>query len=524
MAQQEHDILARLYSKIDKKFKVVFISTFIWGVIAHGMPLTNKYSMHDDIGLSLLGITITGGRWFLQTLGNFASVFFQSPILSLPLFNGVFSILCIAVTTYLLTALFEVKRTSICIAISGIMIVFPTIVGFFNYMFVAPYYSFAMLLSTLGASLVCKYRSIWCVLLSIFILSCALGIYQACLPFILCILLMFFIKRVDDNNISLRQFIIIIFYLLSICIAFIALYFAFTWLSLRYYNTSLTDYQGISSAGREGIKIYLERVLYAYRYFFKPVALFHGIMDSMFPMRNLTTYYISMFMIMFIYLYKIYIQVHYKKYIKALQIAVLVSLIPMAENFIFVMTAQQSVHSCMTYSQVFHFILLAVLIDNMTINCKKMYEILYTSGVIVLVLTAIIYTRYANAFYLRMEFEQQRTISYFTTLVTQIKSTAGYKDEYPVAFVNVGYLRGINSDLNVKPINVLSPFRIAPFCDGFTGIGTYSWLAFINYWLGYSPSLADPAVFEKRPDVQKMPSYPDYGSIKIINNTVVVKF
>ena len=524
MKKVEHDILLRLYSKIDYKFKAIFISTFIWGFIAHGTALTNKYSMHDDIALSLLGLTVSGGRWFLQILGDMASAFLQSPILSLPLINGLLAILCISISAYLIITLFEVKHISMCIAISGLMVVFPTIVGFFNYMFSAPYNGVAILLSTLGTFFICEYRNKWSVLFSIFILSCSLGIYQACLPFILCILLIFFIKRVDEQNMSLKQFFTFTFYLFGVCLAFVSLYFAFTQLSLWYYNTTLTDYQGISSAGREGIKIYMQRAMYAYRYFFKPVDLFHGNMNSMFPMRNLTMYYISMIMIVIIYFYKLYIQIRCKKYIKAMQAIVLVSLIPLAENFIFVMSEPQNVHSCMTYSQVFHFILLTTLIDNVTFNCKKIYEILYVSGFLVLMLTTIIYTRYANAFYLKMEFEQQRTISYFTTLVTQIKSTVGYKDEYPVAFINVGYLSGINSDLSVRPIDVLSYFRIAPLFGGNNGITTYSWLLFINNWLGYSPNLADPNIFGKLPDVQKMPSYPDYGSIKIINNTVVVKF
>lgn len=524
MQKFRQKFLSILYANAENKFKIIFFSTLIWGIIAHGMTLTNKYSIHDDIGLSLLGITVTGGRWFLQILGDFASAFFQTPILSLPLINGLIAMLCIAGAAYLIVVLFEVKRISTCIIISGLMVVFPTIVCFFSYMFSAPYNGFAILLATSGAYLICKYRNIWYILFSILILACSLGIYQACLPFILCIFLIFFIKKVEEEDITFKRFSCLILYLCGICIAFVMLYFVITWLSLWYYKTALTDYQGISTAGRDGIKTYLERGVYAYLYFFKPVDLLNGHLASMFPMRNLTMYYIAIISMVLAYSSKLYTHLRCKNYTKAIQIGILVLFIPLAENFIFVMTDPRNVHSAMTYSQVFHFILLALLIDNISFNHKKYMQILNISGIIILIFTASIYTRYANAFYLKMEFEQQRTISYFTTLVTQIKSTDGYKDEYPVAFVNVRDWHGINSDLSVHPINVLSSFRIAPLFDGNNGIVTYSWLTFVNNWLGYSPNLADPNDFISLPEVQKMPSYPDYGSIKVINNTVVVKF
>ena len=46
----------------------------------------------------------------------------------------------------------------------------------------------------------------------------------------------------------------------------------------------------------------------------------------------------------------------------------------------------------------------------------------------------------------------------------------------------------------------------------------------MKQWTGYSPIVIDAAPFSELDEVKEMPSYPDDGSITIINKTVVVKF
>lgn len=43
-------------------------------------------------------------------------------------------------------------------------------------------------------------------------------------------------------------------------------------------------------------------------------------------------------------------------------------------------------------------------------------------------------------------------------------------------------------------------------------------------WNGFNPVTIDQTEFENSPIVKNMPCYPDDGSIKVINNVVVVKF
>ncbi|MBR1777795.1 MAG: hypothetical protein IJ752_04330 [Alphaproteobacteria bacterium] len=55
-------------------------------------------------------------------------------------------------------------------------------------------------------------------------------------------------------------------------------------------------------------------------------------------------------------------------------------------------------------------------------------------------------------------------------------------------------------------------------------VNDYMWKEFVSNWCAYSPDFARSEDFENLPEVQEIPHYPDYASIKVIRNTVVVKF
>lgn len=147
-----------LYEKIDPKSKAVVFSAFGFGMLAHGMMLFNKYSMHDDITQIFgVGSTYNLGRWFLNFLAKFSQTFFHSPNYSLPLIKGLTSILFIAISSVLVTKILRIKYAVTSVLISAVMVVFPVWASIFGYMFTSSYYAFAMLLSSLGVFILCKF-------------------------------------------------------------------------------------------------------------------------------------------------------------------------------------------------------------------------------------------------------------------------------------------------------------------------------------------------------------------------------
>ena len=77
--------------RITPEMLTAFCSTLIFGLLAHGMGLFNKFSHHDDILLLFgTGTTFTSGRWMLHVLGWLEECLFGPSHYSMPLYNGVF--------------------------------------------------------------------------------------------------------------------------------------------------------------------------------------------------------------------------------------------------------------------------------------------------------------------------------------------------------------------------------------------------------------------------------------------------
>ena len=72
---------------------------------------------------------------------------------------------------------------------------------------------------------------------------------------------------------------------------------------------------------------------------------------------------------------------------------------------------------------------------------------------------------------------------------------------------------------------MMSNIGYLPYSKDVNGyVNDYTWIKFMKQWTGYSPTVIDAAAFAEIDEVKQMPSYPDDGSIAIINDTVVVKF
>ena len=64
--ENEEYMIETITNKFKRSTRVAFLSTLIWGVLAHGMALFNKFSFHDDLeNFYGVGNTYVLGRWML---------------------------------------------------------------------------------------------------------------------------------------------------------------------------------------------------------------------------------------------------------------------------------------------------------------------------------------------------------------------------------------------------------------------------------------------------------------------------
>ena len=165
--------------KYTLRYRYAFCSALVCGIIANLYMFTNKISFHDDIGeLFSVGATYSSGRWFLGVLGKIVSMLFGN--YSLPIVEGLLTIFFIALSSIFVIAIFDMKdKMSVCLT-GAIMAVFPAVFATFAYMFTAPYYYFALLLSVLSVYVVQQNK--FGFLPAVCLIACSTGIYQAFFP------------------------------------------------------------------------------------------------------------------------------------------------------------------------------------------------------------------------------------------------------------------------------------------------------------------------------------------------------
>lgn len=403
---------------------------------------------------------------------------------------------------------------------AGLMTVFPAVTGYFGFLFTAPYYLVGLLLCLLGCSVLCRYRKWWAYVLGVVLLALSTGTYQAFIPTALCVMLLHFLRKLTlAENWGWKDLVKDILWYVSACLAFLALYSLMSKLCLAVTHETMTSYKGLDDPFAGGIGMFVQRIKLAYYLFLIP----RGSTRSayMFPYRLHTLYYI--FLVVLCVAALLYLEQLWKRSrVRALSGLLALGVLPMALNFAHVMVDAEIVHSLMGYSLVFFWLLPYCLlrwvrpVENRAVLKRTLSRVLC----VLLAVVCLLYVRLDNTAYLKAEIYQTRTIQYFTTLTAQIKSLDGYSGEMKVTFVN----KDFNRDPTFQEIQEFTDFLIEPFASWKSELTAHSFREFLNMWCGFNPEIVDEEAYADLPEVQAMPHYPEAGSIRIIGDTVVVKF
>lgn len=506
---------SKLITKIDKRFYLILANSFIFGIISHGTRIFDYIHMHDGVwGLSSAGATTGLGRWSLGITNRIVKFLgdghnYQSPVLL-----GFLTIIFMAIFIYIVVNLLNINSKFLISILSGIAISFPFFPSLFIFMFTAPYYIFSMALSVFSVYLFSKYNDrYYMILISSFALAYSIGIYQAVLPVAITFLLFYTIKLIIENRIDNKSIIKeIIFIILSVII-----YIILAKICARITGTGIWGYRGVSNFGKDSIDNYFKKIVKCYVLFFAPMS--NTKISGVFLNGKLIyAYYLSLVLLIFMIKKNFYDKVFEFKTKQVYNIVLLtlcIVAVPFAINFIYFMIGlDEGVYVFMLMALIFYIILFIWNVDLLN-NFK--YKYLYCIIYFILLLTLYTYCRFDNACHLANHIRYDRLKSYYTVMVSQIKNTPGYKDEMPICYYNQENIKDLTYN-DPRPFNDL-------IIDGSTS-GVYTYIAdqFVATYLGYNPLKVDEKEFKDRQDVIDMPHYPDYGSIKVINDTIVIKF
>lgn len=491
----------------------------ITGFIIHSFRLTQMINNHDDIG-SLYreyGAGTVSGRWALSLLGDLANNRFILGSFNLPLFNGMLAIFFLSISVCVILEIFGLQKTLAGYIWGILFISYPTCAGTLLYMYTVAYYGLGCFLAVY-AVYSWKQHNAFNWILGILASAVSIGIYQAYFPITVCLVLMVYITYIIKNAPPLLEMIKSAFYYLLSLVFSLGLYYLILQIALKVRNIQLLSYQGISEMGFQSFGDFFEAIKKCYTCFLELVNHNYHSINVLW----ITKACIAILMVLLLF-ETVYFVAHQKGSLPKVILGISFLLFPLAINLIEVMCSKSVIYELMVYATVFIYLFPLILYEEIItktacLNKFPFHKIMYS----VLIAAVLTYVWHDNWNYVAQDYLNKKTESYATTLVTSIKVTEGYRDEYPVLF--------IGEDSFIEDKHWHNPYADYPeyffiATDRINMLNTYTWRSVLETYTGFHYTPAEiGSLTEKELDmISEMPCYPNYGSIKIIGQTIVVK-
>ena len=197
---------------------------------------------------------------------------------------------------------------------------------------------------------------------------------------------------------------------------------------------------------------------------------------------------------------------------------ILFFILPLALNFInFAMITREN-DTLMIYSYVFLLIMPLMFIEEYRDFSFKMQKLM--QGIVLVFAFAAVwqYQIQSNRAYLAMDLAKQQALSYYTTLITQIKSIDGYDDSYPIAIIGKESNDITAPNIDLYTGNIRGTMTLQRY------INMYSRYDFMKYYCGFSPEwYSETDKLKSIYEIEEMPCYPKEGSICLLDGIIVVK-
>ncbi|MDD6305796.1 MAG: glucosyltransferase domain-containing protein [Clostridiales bacterium] len=511
-----------VWKKIPDTVKAAFFGAVVIGLMTHLYEFTNKLYNYDELMNTPngYGTGAESGRWFLRILGDIFGAQFGN--YSLPFVNGMLSVFLLAVSAALIANMFQMHSKLLAVALGGFFISFPAVTSTFLFMYTAVFYSVAVFFSVLAAWLVIRFpKNIVLNVLSIVLIACSLGIYQAYFSNTACLFVMsiIFICAFSKEEKTWKEvFFLALRYVLILAVGMV-LYFILHKFLVAHWGLEVNSYQGLDSMGQTSVAEVFSAIKGAYLDF---INLFRSDVMCLNPTTYVRKCY---FLMMASWGIGALCLLFGEKGCKVKKVFMILGFMvfPIAVYLIYIMTPNGWVYTLMAYSVVFVSIFTLIWADQFHVSFDKK-EIVRKGTQWIAALTSLVmilvYIWYGNGCYMSLEYTKYHDMSYFQTMVTQIKSLEGYNDELPLALVG----NEINDATNNMGSLVGGTFGLGGKSE--TNISAYSRNQIITKYLGFAPrfcSYEEIVALMENEEVQAMPSYPDDGSVKIVDGVIVVK-
>jgi hypothetical protein len=509
------EYLKKLWHGISYQVKITFLSSMVMGLIVHLFMITNMLPNHDTV------YVISNARWlvFLGRWFSFVPGFLSSDYI-LPWISGLLSIFYIAISSCLVIKCLRINNTFHCLLISGLMVSFPTVIC--TLLYAGDTILSSLLLASLAVYITLQFRYGFCV--GFIFTALSLGCYQAYFSVAAALSVGVLIVDVIQMNLPFKEIIIKGVKLFLTLLLGIIAYFVMVKITLPV-EAGLTEYMNIHEMGKVPVSLlpYLFKKAYTSIYWFY-------IRDS-YGLHNSFIRY-AFFTITAVYAIILTVLIIHKRLFERkghfFFLILLIVLYPLGCNIVYLMNAK-TVYLNMVYGMVFLPVAVIVLMEIIqnSVNHKENQFIFIFKRLacwMASIFFCILIHNYgilANKTYIKAHFVYEQGYAYSVELATRIESYDGYTKDIPILFVGS---RG-------KTINMIPGFdELSKFTSSINNIPSYySYVTFMQNFLGFRHGIklcdsSDIAQYNLEQTLESMPLYPENGSIKKINDVLVVKF
>lgn len=499
-------------NQIHSPERTAFIASIAAGVTVHGYALFNVISNYDNIRRlhSGFGAGIRSGRWFLELM----NVGFERLNMdhNLPAFNGLLLIFMLALSAAFAVSAFQVKKPWAAAIMGALFAVFPTVTSTMLFRYTAFPDGLGILFSVLAVWVLPKKGGL---ILSGMFTALSLGVYQAYVPvtitmFVIQLILMS-MKEDSDFWAVVRRGL----YCCASLVLGLAAYYLLVKLFLNVFQQELLDYQGINNMGKIPLSALPGLIIQAYVLFLTmPFRNYCGLANN----ALLSGGYIVLALISVVLV--LLPLLRRKKFSTFILTGGLCFLLPLAANFIIVICPDSFIYTLMVYAFVLVPCFPLILLGHFDYDFIRGKELLRRLTVTVTVLMAILYGYFANVTYTAQYYATEQVQSYVSSILTQARMTPGFDAEKKWAFI------GNNQD----------PMYSFLWEDDLVYGGTassmelihgYSFKNWFDSTLGFTYPTAtaeDTAMIMATEEFAAMPCWPDYGSMQVIGDCLVIKY
>lgn len=494
------------YNKI-KNYKIPIIVGFIVALLAHTFMFANKLINHDDIYyLFGKGATVSSGRWGLELL---SSVF---PDFSLPWINGIISTCLMITSACVACSIFKIKNKWLQALVVGNFIAFPSLTATYIYMFTASSYAVAFLLSVIAVKLFISEKW-WHKIISAVCMMFMFGIYQAYISITATLFLLYVIQQFIKEEKKPAKIIINAFMFLGVMIVALIGYYVISLLAQKLFNVELNSYATGALSATTSI---MERVKLAYKEFKQILTTnAYGII----PFKFSRLIHIVCIGVAAIKLFLIWCK---KNVWAKIFLPVLFLLLPLSINCMFLASSTSTIHTLVLHGFCMTYLVFAVIVDedieykSKIISLVKKCSNKIVSLALCLIVIANIYV--ANEVYLCLHLKYENAFAYYTSVVTTIKNTPGFDENSKLALIgNKNNLEHQHNEFH-EIRRIIGTFDITH---------VYSNYEFVQRYIGFDMPKASNEEINRivaSEEYKNMPEYPYYGSVKAIDDIIVVKF